>query len=68
MPPEWLDKIVSGGPALIFALLWWFERDERKSVQEELKAITERVVIAMTETKSTLATFGSLLTPTRHGK
>jgi hypothetical protein len=67
IPPEWLDKVVAGGPSLIFAVLWYLERGERRDAQAELKTITERVLLAMSETKSALVTFGSILNPTGRG-
>jgi hypothetical protein len=70
MPPELIDLVKSGGAALgpIFMLLWWMERDERKSAQSELKAVTEKVIAAMIETKSALGTFGSILNPSNRGQ
>ena len=55
--PDWLDKAITAGPAAIFAAMWWLERTERK-------AIMERALTAMVETKSALQTLASLVRPT----
>ncbi len=52
--PEWLEKLVTASPALIFATMWWLERTERISIME-------RALTAMIETKSTLQTLASIL-------
>ncbi len=55
--PEWLDKVITAGPAMIFAAMWWLERSERKDIME-------RALIAMVETKTTLQLLASILKPT----
>jgi hypothetical protein len=58
--PDWLEKLVTTSPAMIFAAMWWLERTERK-------AIMERALAAMIETKSTLQTLASILKPMTGG-
>lgn len=55
--------VKSGGAAIapIFAILYWLERTDRLKAQEKLDHMTERVIVAMTETKSSLQTFSNLL-------
>ena len=57
--PDWLDKVVTASPALIFATMWWLERTERV-------AIMERALMAMNETKNTLQTLASILKVHHH--
>lgn len=54
--PEWIDKIITAGPAAIFATMWYLERTERK-------AIMERALTAMAETKTALQALSSILKP-----
>lgn len=70
MPPDLVHLVTSGGAAIapVFMILWWLERDERRSAQAELKTVTERVIAAMIETKSALGTFGSILNPNNRGQ
>lgn len=52
--PEWtgmLEKVVAGGPALIFAVLWWLERTDRISKDLKLEQLTERMLVLITELK-----------------
>ena len=50
---EFLELVRTAGTpaALLFCTLWWFERDERKDAQKELKSVAEKSTIAMTELK-----------------
>jgi len=63
MPPELLEMIKAGGAALapIFGILWWMERQRAQSLQDKLDHMTERVIVAMTETKTSLQAFSDLL-------
>jgi len=36
-----IQTVISGGPALIFALLWYLERAERKSLSDKLFSTLE---------------------------
>ena len=54
--PDWLKDVATAGPTLIFATMWWLERQERKD-------ILERSLNAMVETKSALQTLSTLLSP-----
>lgn len=54
--PEWMDKVVTAGPAAIFAAMWWLERTERKEMME-------RALSAMIETKTALQALASILKP-----
>ena len=58
--PDWIEKVVAAGPAAIFAVMWWFERSERRDIME-------RALVAMIETKTALQALSSILTP-RHGE
>ena len=58
--PDWLDKLITGGPAVIFAAMWWLERSERKDIME-------RALVAMIETKSALQTLANLVRPITGG-
>jgi hypothetical protein len=52
--PEWtgmLEKVIAGGPALIFAVLWWLERTDRISKDLKLEQLTERTLVLLTELK-----------------
>jgi hypothetical protein len=52
--PEWipiLEKIIAGGPAVIFGLLWWLERSDRISKDLKLEQLTERTLVLLTELK-----------------
>lgn len=55
MPPDWLEKLISGGPALIFATLWWLERSDRKAVSAKLETLSERTLVLLTELKGLLS-------------
>lgn len=52
--PEWVEKLVTASPALIFATMWWLERSERKEMME-------RALSAMIETKTALQALSSIL-------
>lgn len=54
--PDWIERLATAGPAVIFAVLWWFERQERRE-------ILERALSAMIETKSALQALSAILTP-----
>ncbi len=62
-PPDWLDKIIAGGPAAIFALLWWLERSNRIDLENELKGIAKDSVQAMTGLKVTVDNFANVFNP-----
>jgi hypothetical protein len=54
--PDWVEKLATGGPALIFATMWWLERTERK-------AMMERALTAMVETKTALLALSAIMKP-----
>lgn len=58
--PDWLEKLVTASPAMIFAALWWLERSERK-------AMMERALTAMIETNVALQALASIVRPHGHG-
>lgn len=58
--PDWLDKVVTGGPALIFAIMWWLERQERREEREEHRTISKDMILAMVKTENTLETLGHI--------
>jgi hypothetical protein len=51
---DFLEYVKAGGAplALVFAILWWLERDERKDAQSELKLLAKDTVITMTKLES----------------
>lgn len=53
--PDWLERVVTGGPALIFAIMWWLERTERRQEREEHKTVSKDMISAMIKTENTLA-------------
>jgi hypothetical protein len=53
-PADIFDLISKYGPGVIFAILWYLERDERKDAQEELRKISKESIIAISEAKSTI--------------
>jgi len=63
MPPELLAILQTGGIGLVPLLgyIYYLERKERISAQQKLEHMTERVIVAMTETKSSLEKFANLL-------
>jgi hypothetical protein len=46
-----LGYVQAGGAplAVVFAILWWLERDERKDAQAELKLLAKDTVTTMTK-------------------
>ena len=65
--PEFMEYVRAGGAvtAPIFALLWWLERDERKDSQKELKDVSERSVVAISEMKGLVTQLVSIFKPHR---
>jgi len=57
---ELLEYVKAGGAplAVVFAILWWLERDERKDAQAELKLLTRDAVTSIAKTE---AGFGNLV-------
>ena len=49
--PEWLEKLATASPALIFAVMWWLERVDRKQADKNLNSLSERTVVLLTELK-----------------
>jgi len=60
MIPEWLKEIATAGPALIFAVMWWLERTERREERKEHKTVSRDMIDAMVKTENTLATLGNV--------
>lgn len=58
--PDWLEKLVTAGPAVIFAFMWWLERQERRSEREEHKTVSKDMITAMLKTENTLATLAKI--------
>lgn len=56
MAPDWIERVVAGGPAAIFAMMWWLERTERK-------ANADGFIKAMIETKASLEALVKLVSP-----
>lgn len=55
MLPEWLEKLATASPALIFAALWWLERLDRKAASAKLETLSERTLVLLTELKGLLS-------------
>lgn len=62
MWPEWLDKLAAAGPAVIFAFLWWQEREERREERAEHKTVSRDMIKSMDKVEATLATFANVFT------
>lgn len=60
--PDWLEKVVTGGPALIFAVMWWLERQERRQERDEHKTVSRDMISCMIKTENTLETLGKIFT------
>lgn len=58
MPLELIEMVKAGGAVLapVFLYLWWYEREERRSLQEKNELLSERTVTAMVEFKALLQT------------
>lgn len=69
IPPQinWINQLVSAGPAAIFAALWWLERQDRKEKDKALMDLGEKGFTALEGTKSTLDVLRTLLIPPRNG-
>ncbi len=52
--PEWLEKLATASPGLIFAVMWWLERTERRENAKELKALSASYAAAFAELKGML--------------
>ncbi len=52
--PEWLEKLATASPALIFAVMWWLERVDRKEAERDLISLSERSLVAFAELKGLL--------------
>lgn len=53
--PEWLEKLATASPALIFAFFWWLERLDRKAAYAKLETLSERTLVLLTELKGLLS-------------
>jgi len=53
--PEWLEKLATASPTLIFAAFWWLERLERKAVSTKLETLSERTLVTLSELKGLLS-------------
>jgi hypothetical protein len=63
---ELLEYIKAGGTplAVIFAILWWLERDERKDAQSELKLLAKDTVTTMTKLEAGVGQLASIFKST----
>jgi hypothetical protein len=63
--PEILEYVKAGGGILapVFAILWWLERGERQDSQTELKQVSEKSVVAITELKSLIGQLATIFKP-----
>jgi hypothetical protein len=63
--PELLEYVKAGGGILapVFAILWWLERGERQDSQTELKQVSEKSVVAITELKSLIGQLATIFKP-----
>jgi hypothetical protein len=58
VPLELIEMVKAGGAVLapVFLYLWWYEREERRSLQDKNELLSERTVTAMVEFKALLQT------------
>lgn len=54
---EFIEYVKAAGApaAVLFAVLYWLERDEKKDAQKELLAVTKSSIEAMVEMKSLIS-------------
>jgi hypothetical protein len=57
--PDWLERLATASPALIFAAMWWLERSDRKEAYAKLETLSERTLVLLTELKGLLSGKGS---------
>jgi hypothetical protein len=62
-PAEVFELIAKYGPGVIFAILWYLERDERKDSQAELKQLTRDTVTTMTQLNSLVGQLVTIFKP-----
>lgn len=59
-----IDLVTKGGGpgiAIVFAALYWMERQERRDGDKERLSMMERMLTAMHETASTLSSFREII-------
>lgn len=63
--PELLEYVKAGGGVLapVFAILWWLERGERQDSQTELKQVSEKSVVAITELRALIGQLATIFKP-----
>lgn len=63
--PELLEYVKAGGGVLapVFAILWWLERNERQDSQTELKQVSEKSVVAITELRALVGQLATIFKP-----
>ncbi len=63
MPVELIELVKAGGAALapVFIYLWWYEREERRQLQNKKEMLSERMLTAMLEFKHLLQTIVDML-------
>ena len=63
---ELLEYVKAGGAplAVVFAILWWLERDERKDAQSELKLLAKDTVTTMTKLEAGVGQLASIFKST----
>lgn len=57
--PDWLERLATASPALIFAAMWWLERLDRREAYAKLETLSERTLVLLTELKGLLSGKGS---------
>lgn len=69
IPPQmdWINHLISAGPAAIFATMWWLERSERKEKDKALMELGERGFTIAEGAKNTLDGIKTLLIAPRNG-
>lgn len=67
---EFLEYVRAAGAltAPVFALLYWFERDERKDAQKELKDIAVETAVALNELKMMVSNLSSIFDRDNRGR
>lgn len=63
--PELLEYVKAGGGVLapVFCVLWWLERGERQDSQAELKQVSEKSVVAITELRALVGQLATIFKP-----
>ncbi len=53
--PEWLERLSTASPALIFAVMWFLERQDRKEAVRDLKTLSRETAVTLAELKGMIS-------------